>query len=123
MALILKEGKSVIDAQGNVYTDAYLVIDQNNGNKGDKVQHFEVQVYKDQQARQNKKQPIQIDGISRTFDVTGEDFDTYFSPQAIADDTDHYKMAYEYIKLFKINTIVNDEEVEELLYNDWEDQL
>jgi hypothetical protein len=115
LALKLKEGKTVTDIQGNVHSDAYLVIDQNNGNKSDKVQHFEVQIYKDQQARIDKKQPIQIQGLSRSFDVTGEEFDTYFSPQAIAADSDQYKQAYEYIKQY--------EEEEGLLYNDWEDLL
>jgi hypothetical protein len=108
MALILKANKTYEDNHGNIYSDAYAVVDQNNGNKKNKNQHIVLEIYKDSTARTDKKQPIS----STSYTVSGDDFNTYFSPEAIAADKDHYNRAYAYLlSLEKFSTDENGSQV------------
>lgn len=116
MALILKQGETYEDKFGNVYPNAYAVIDQNNGNKKDKIQHIVLEVYKDQQARQDKKQPID----SFPEDVNGEIWESYFAPAVIAADKDHYHQAYLYLLSLEVNTGTEEEPVMVKKYAKWE---
>lgn len=99
MALKLKPNKTFEDSHGNIYEEIYGVIDQNNGNKRERVQHFTFEIYKDHQARIDKKEPV----FSQSYDVYGEEFDTYFAPSVIANDRDHYHQAYIYLLNVKKN--------------------
>lgn len=112
MALTLKTGKTIENEYGK-YSSAYAVIDKCSGNKSIKEQQFIVDIYKDQQARTDKKVPL----LSEPYTVQGDEFDTFFSPEAIAEDNDQYARAYEYIK--QLEEVVDSEIV--LKYRDWED--
>lgn len=117
MALKLKTGKTITDNCGNEYSNAYLVVDQCNGNKNDKNQFFVVEIYKDQQARIDKKQPI----IQKNYNVSADEWETYFSPEAITNNNDQYARAYEYIKQLEENIGIEEEPEMVKVYRDWED--
>lgn len=117
MALKLKTSKTIEDEYGNTYSDAYAVVDQNNGNKKRKQQHFTLETYKDQQARQDDKQPVK----AQSYTVTGDEYDTYFAPSVIAADGDQYSQAYQYVKDLEENTGTEEEPVMEKVWKDWED--
>lgn len=112
MALTLKTGKTIENEYGK-YDSAYAVIDKCSGDKSVKIQQFVVDIYKDQQARVDKKAPL----LSEPYTVQGDEFDTFFSPEAIAEDNDQYARAYEYIK--QLEEVVDGETV--LRFRNWED--
>jgi len=123
MAIILKNGKTFEDKFGNVYEDAYGVVDQCNGNKKDKLQYVVLEIYKDVEARAAKKVPI----AQFNYTIRGADFDTFFSAGALEASTDQYEKAYAYIlQVTKvIGTEVDEEtgesiDITELVWPDWQ---
>ena len=121
MAIVLKEGKTFGDAYGNVYADAYGVIDQCNGNKKRKNQMFVLEFYKDKTAREEGKKPIH----HVNYALTNDEFCEWFACDKITDN--QYKNAYDYIlQLRDIREEINPEtnELEEVdygpIWGDWE---
>lgn len=112
MALTLKADKTIENEYGK-YDSAYAVIDKCSGDKSVKIQQFVLEIYKDKQARSDKKAPL----LSEPFTVQGDDFDTWFSPEAITLDNDQYAKSYEYIKQLK--EVVDGQELSK--FRDWED--
>lgn len=108
MALVLKQGKTVTDKFGNVYSDAYLVIDKLNINKKIKECYFVVDIYKDKQARKSGAKPFS----SEQYYVFGADFDQWFPIGS----QNQFAQAYDYIKQYK-----EDPQDDTLKYQDWED--
>ena len=93
MALVLKTGKTFYDSYADENSSTcYAVVDQCNGNKKNKTQHFDFEIYKSASARAAGAKPI----YNTHFTVSGDDFDTYFSTSSLAT-SDQYKKAYEYI--------------------------
>lgn len=82
------------DQFGNSYQTAYGVVDDCNGNKHRKTQHFVFEIYKDRESRLDGKQPV----ASYSYDISGSDFDTWFSVTAIDNDDNQYARAYSYLK-------------------------
>ena len=119
MAIKLKENKTIQDDFGNVYEDAYGVIDDLNGNKKRKQQRIVLEIYKDKAARTEQKKPI----LQYNYTVQGSEFDTWFGVNSL-ENSNQYKQAYSY--LLQIRTIIGkDEETEENIwsdpiFNDWE---
>jgi len=123
MAIVLKNGKTFEDKFGNVYEDAYGVVDQCNGNKKDKIQYVVLEIYKDQEARTAKKAPI----AQFNYTIRGSDFDTHFSAGALEESTNQYQKAYTYIlQVTKVIGTEIDEEtgeqidITELVWPDWQ---
>ena len=121
MAINLKEGKTFEDAYGNVYENAYGVIDQCNGNKRQKSQMFVLEIYKDEEARTNGKKPIH----HVSYSVRNEDFCTWFACDKISEN--HYKNAYSYVLTLRhYREEINQETGETVLidlglvWDDWE---
>ena len=106
MALISTQ--PITDSFGNVYNNAYGVIDQCNGNKKDKQQLFVFEIYKSLLDRQIGIKPFKQD----TIPVSGVEFDNWFSPQAIiANGGNQYLAAYNYLLQLRVDEI--------LKYPDW----
>jgi hypothetical protein len=99
MALISTQ--PIADQFGNIYENAYGVIDQCNGNKKETTQHFVFEVYRSQADRNNCVQPFMQDTII----VSGDDFDTWFSASAITADSNQYAQAYAYLAQMTVTTI------------------
>ena len=98
----------ITDNFGNIYENAYGVIDQCNGNKKDKQQLFVFEIYRSLLDRQNNIQPFKQDTIL----VSGEEFDSWFSLQAIiANGGNQYLAAYNYLLQLRVDEI--------LKYPDW----
>ena len=113
MAIVLKEGKSIPDPTGvDAITTAYGVIDQCNGNKGHKVKHFVLEIYRSKAARDAKISPIR----SRSFDVTGDAFDTWFGIEAL-EGSNEIKQAYLYALQYCTSIIEGEEPIAALC--DW----
>jgi hypothetical protein len=91
MALISQQ--PITDSFGNVHNSAYGVIDQCNGNKKDKQQLFVFEVYRSQADRNNRVLPFRQD----TINVSGDEFDTWFSANVITADSNQYAQAYAYM--------------------------
>ena len=106
MALISQQ--PITDSFGNVYNNAYGVIDQCNGNKKDKQQLFVFEVYRSQSDRNNKVLPFR----QETINVSGDEFDTWFSANAITADSNQYAQAYAYMAQMK-------DSEDNLKYADW----
>lgn len=106
MALISQQ--PITDSFGNVYELAYGVIDQCNGNKKDKQQVFVFEVYRSQADRNNRVLPFRQD----TINVSGDEFDTWFSANAITADSNQYAQAYAYMAQMK-------DSEDNLKYADW----
>ena len=89
MALILKDGKIYNDPHGNSGTDYYCVIDKILIDK--KVSRAKIlfDIYKDQDARINKKTPV----ASGNAEVTTDNYPTYFSKDLL-EANNVYKQAY-----------------------------
>lgn len=111
MALILKQGETY-EFKGINIPNPYLVIDYCNGSKNpnSKQQLFTVHIYTNQSDRANNERII----FAKDYVVMGEDWQTYFSPAAISEDSDQYARAYDYIKSLK-------DENDVFVYNKWED--
>ena len=117
MALVLKTDKTFTDDFGNSHSDAYGVIDQANFNKNrDKGGNIIFEIYTNQQARIDKKQPI----YQKSYPISAEDFDTWFAPDVISADDNQYKQAYLYL-LQKTHNAGDDENPDmQLDWPDWE---
>ena len=111
MALILKDN-ATYTYKGLDIPHPYLVIDHCNGSKNpsNKSQMFTVQIFTSQANRSNNEMII----FAKDYTVTGEDWETYFSPAAISADNDQYSRAYAYIKQLE-------KEDGTLEWADWED--
>ena len=107
-AIILKAHKKYTDRHGVIYDDAYGVVDICNGDKKRKIQHIVLDIYKDSQARSDKLIPP----ARFSYDITGAEWDDWFSVQAISGDDNQYKQAYEWLHQLEING--------ELVWIDWE---
>lgn len=108
MALILKPRKTYTDPHGNVYKEAYAVVDDCNGNKKRKSQHFVLEIYKDKDAREKGLQPVK----GYPYDVSGEEFEKWFSVEAIDENDNQYKQSYLYLLQL--------EDEEGLIWEDWQ---
>ena len=120
MALILKDN-ATYTYKGLDIANPYLVIDFCNGSKcpSQKFQHFTVHIYTSQEDRSNHERII----FSKNYNVTGDDWETYFSVAAIKADDDQYSRAYAYIKQVEINTGTIQEPHIVFEWADWEDLL
>ncbi len=116
MAMILKNGEEYF-YKGIKIENPYGCIDQNNGNKRDKEQHFVFEIYSSQADRNDRSRVLE----SESYTVTGEDFDTWFSCEAVQNDGDQYQRAYEYIKQLEENIGTENEPEMVLKYSKWED--
>lgn len=120
MAIKLKADKTYTDIYGNNYIDSlYGVVDHCNNNKRDKLCHFVFEAYISKDARDSSKQPL----FARSYDVTGDEWETYFSVTAMAD-SDCYAKAYDYLKQVREPETIDEEGNTiqgALVYKDWED--
>lgn len=112
--------QSITDSFGNIHENAIGVIDQCNGNKKEKQQMFVFEVYRSLLDRQNGIKPFLQDIIV----VSGEEFDNWFSPQAIINNGgNQYATAYKYLLQLKVEnaTTENSETItsENFKYSGW----
>ena len=118
MALISTQ--SITDGFGNIHENAIGVIDQCNGNKKEKQQMFVFEVYRSLLDRQNGIKPF----LQDTIVVSGEEFDNWFSPQAIINNGgNQYATAYKYLLQLKVeNATTENSEIitsENFKYSGW----
>ena len=123
MALISTQ--PITDGFGNIHENAIGVIDQCNGNKKEKQQMFVFEVYRTLLDRQNGIKPFLQDIIV----VSGEEFDNWFSPQAIINNGgNQYATAYKYLLQLRVEnattenaTVENSETItsENFKYSGW----
>lgn len=89
----------ITDSFGNIHENAIGVIDQCNGNKKDKQQMFVFEIYRSLLSRQKGIKPF----LQDTIVVSGEEFDNWFSPQAIINNGgNQYATAYKYLLQLKV---------------------
>ena len=83
------------DSYGNTYTDSYSRVVETNLNYDTKSAHITINIYKDEQARIDGKQPV----AQKTYDVTGDDFETYYNFSELdKKDVNTVSQSYLYIK-------------------------
>lgn len=117
MALKLKEGKTYPDPYNGDNSEAYANIKQVNGNAARKDQRFTLEIYSSQTARENDKRPI--DSVS--YSVSGDDWDTYFSVDAInPEGKNQYEQAYQYVLDLEENIGTEEEPEMVAVWRDWE---
>jgi len=80
MALVLKDTKTYTDSAGNVYNDAYGVVDHIDIDKHNQTAKIKFQIYKDQAARNSSLDPIIP---SFTYFIEGTDYTTHFAVSAL----------------------------------------
>ena len=108
--MVLISSQLITDSFGNIHKNVYGCIDQCNGNKKERQQMFVFEVYKSLLDRQNGIRPF----LQDTIVVSGEEFDNWFSPQAIINNGgNQYVAAYKYLLQFKYSGWIMSEESED----------
>ena len=99
MALILKEEKSIASPydQTQAITTAYAVIDEMRTNKAIQVADISVSVYSRTCTKEERRAGIVSPIGTRQYQVLNNDFDTYFSVEAVNADDNPYKQGYIYL--------------------------
>jgi len=94
MAILLKpEADKYKDKFGNKLRNPYAVVDYCFGDKKARIQVIKLDIYKSKKARKQKLNPLE----RRTYTIEGDEWDTWFSPEAISADDDQYEKSYEYL--------------------------
>ena len=89
----------ITTATDTEYTDAYFKIQEVHYNLGAKRCDFRLDVYKDKDARDASKAKLKGVPTTTRFNVTGDDFDTYFADTVLDDaDKNLMKQCYAYAK-------------------------
>jgi len=110
MALQIKTGFTEQDQIGNIYSEAYLVIDQINIDKRAKEVIVFVTIYKSKQDRIDGFD--QIGSLSKVYVVRADIFDELFAPKS-GENISIWTQAYKYVASLKENN--------DLIFGNWED--
>lgn len=97
MALIIKNGETYTDKCGVIHTEGYFRVLNFTYQKDSQLMDFYFLGYASQSARERGLQPFEV----VRFSVTGDDFNTWFSCNVIAQNTNLEAQAYNYIMQLK----------------------
>lgn len=100
MSIILQEGKEYPNPFDNTkpLENPYGVIDRfETYNKATKEAVFVLEIYARECTGEERKSRVICPINTYTYRVDNEDFDEYFSIEAVNDDDNHYKRAYVYL--------------------------
>ena len=97
MALVVKEGETFTDRHQVIHNAGYFRIINFNYQKDSNLMEFYFIGYASKQAREDNILPFDV----IKFDVTGSDFNTWFSCLALLNNTNLETQAYNYIMQLK----------------------
>ena len=99
MALILKNGKSFILPydQTQTITTAYAVIDEMRTNKANRIADISLSVYSRVCTSEERKKEVVRPLETQQYQILGDDFDDYFSVEAVTADENPFKQGYMYL--------------------------